>query len=138
MDRLVMDASAWIEVILAQPHAKLVRPYIHRAEWLAPSWIRIEAANVILLKAREMKRPEILNRLQDVMRFPFYKVPRGVWWRDAIEMGTRHRITFYDAVYLSIARKFSLALLTLDNLMNRAREIERIPAVIETIQKPRK
>jgi predicted nucleic acid-binding protein len=50
---------------------------------------------------------------------------------ELIALATIHGLSVYDAAYLRLAKKFSIALLTLDDALLKAAKKERIPLYID-------
>ncbi len=48
-------------------------------------------------------------------------------WGATLELGAKHKLTGYDAVYLELAVRKRAALATLDKALARAAEAEHIP-----------
>jgi predicted nucleic acid-binding protein len=64
-----------------------------------------------------------LDRLE---RFPVHlaTLPRQ---HDVLELAQKHRLTFYDATYLELAKRENLSLATLDRNLAQAASAEGVP-----------
>ena len=49
----------------------------------------------------------------------------------ALTLAERHRLSFYDAVYLELAKRFGAPVATLDKALARAAAAEGLPLVCE-------
>jgi len=126
----VLDASVaacWFfpdEVHPVASHAWLV---IHEDNGLVPAHWWFEVRNTMLMGERRGRSTELntrfaLDRLSR-MTIRHMPVPPDA---DVLVLARRHRLTFYDAVYLELAQREGLALATLDNELAKAARAEDV------------
>ena len=132
VEPVVLDASAWLAVILAEEGYEAIEAVLTRHPLLAPELIRYETANG-LIRARHTGRLTLRQQtfgdlLELIRAFPIQIVPPDVFWKDAVRLLQRHHLTFYDATYLGTALAFKIPLLTLDGKMRAVMQQEDIPA----------
>jgi predicted nucleic acid-binding protein len=51
---------------------------------------------------------------------------RGFTFKDELEIATRHDLTVYDAMYLALARRHKIPLLTRDRALQQAATKEKV------------
>jgi predicted nucleic acid-binding protein len=118
-ERLVIDASAALAVIRAEPLRAVVRGYVtsHASaggEVHVPSHFWLEIGNVLARRYR-FSTADIVEGVQLLDEFG----PRTVeldrtLWLLALDRMERHRLSAYDATYLALAESLEAQLLTLD------------------------
>jgi len=123
VERIVIDASAVVELLLGGSRARAVRQVIGVASPAAPDLLnaevisafrRLEAAGVIGAR----RAGEAILRLADapIERLTTKQLTLDVW-------RLRHNLTSYDATYLALAAVLDCPLLTADGRMARAPNI---------------
>ena len=133
-DPVVIDASAWLAVLLREENADLVEAHLIHRHLLAPELIRYETANGILLAERRGRlTPKGLIQeelFKAILSFPIQTVPLAVWWDRSVKLVQAHGLTFYDAAYVGVAKALQLPLLTLDKKILNALKWEKLESVL--------
>jgi predicted nucleic acid-binding protein len=98
--------------------------------WVPLHWW-FEVRNTMLMGERRQRISELLtaNALDRLSLLPITVEPRPDE-TEVLDLARRHRLTFYDAVYLELARRKEAALATLDGDLIAAARAERVPLVI--------
>lgn len=120
VERIVIDASAVVELLLGGSRARAVRQVIGVASPAAPDLLnaevisafrRLEASGVIGAR----RAGEAILRLADapIERLTTKQLTLDVW-------RLRHNLTSYDATYVALAAALDCPLLTADGAMARA------------------
>ena len=116
----VVDASAVIAIIFAEPAAETIAPQIRGATLFAPALLLFEIVNACVTKLR--RQPELRDEimasfaLQDDMAIETAEVDHA----GVLALAERFRLTGYDASYLWLARRLDAELVTLDGPLGRA------------------
>ena len=118
----VIDASVLVELFYGKQGARKARHFVHEAdhELLAPHLIDAEVGSGLrgLTSAGKME-PDVAERsLLELAELPLKRVPHTLLLDDAWNM--RSRVSFYDALYLALARAADTALVTFDGRLARA------------------
>jgi predicted nucleic acid-binding protein len=129
----VLDASvtaSWFFPDEDHPDAAEAWRLIATEDALVPPHWWFEIRNTLLVGERRGRNTEqrtayALNRLSR-MRIRFAPQPDET---RVFSLARRHRLTFYDAVYLDLARDQNFALATLDDELIAAARIERIDLI---------
>jgi predicted nucleic acid-binding protein len=116
---LVIDTSALIAVLTAEPTRDRLIARTQGAELLAPGSVHWEIGNALsaLLKRRRLKLAEVQAALAAYARIPihFVDIELGV----ALELADRFGLYTYDAYLMACARRYGAPLLTLDPRLGR-------------------
>jgi predicted nucleic acid-binding protein len=98
--------------------------------WVPLHWW-FEVRNTMLMGERRQRISDLLtaNALDRLSLLPITVEPRPDE-TEVLDLARRHRLTFYDAVYLELARRKEAALATLDGDLIAAARAERVPLVI--------
>jgi predicted nucleic acid-binding protein len=131
---VVLDASvtaAWILPDEQTPNALQARNLAIGEGALVPAHWWYEVRNTLLMAERRQRTTAagIATALASLRMVPIVsKAPAG----DAriFELARRHRLTFYDAAYLELALRETVALATLDDRLAGAAAAEEVPLVI--------
>jgi len=128
----VLDASVTANWFLPdeEPHALDAWQLIRADPGLVPAHWWFEVRNILLMAERRARISEretlyILDRLSR-LRIVHTLRPEE---RAVLLVARRHRLTFYDAAYLELAQRESVALATLDGNLVRAARAEGIALV---------
>jgi predicted nucleic acid-binding protein len=101
-----------------------------RESALVPTHWWFEVRNILLLGERRGRVTEAYSGgfLQRLERFAIERagLPDQV---GVFAIARKHRLTFYDAAYLELAKREGLALATLDNELEDAARAEQVPLV---------
>lgn len=133
---VVLDASAWLTVLLEEEKKELVEPVLAVHVLVAPELIRYETANAVL-KAKKsglkvFKNTPLQDLLNLVWEFPVQMVSPDVWWSEAVALVEQHSLTFYDASYVACASAMGLPILTLDKKILSVAISEKIAPALMT------
>lgn len=117
---LIIDTSAIVAVLTAEPSRDRIIARTQGAELLAPGSVHWETGNALsaLLKRRRLKLPEVQAALAAYARIPIRLV--DVELGAAIELADRFGLYAYDAYLMVCARQQGAPLLTLDPRLGRA------------------
>ncbi len=125
---VVVDASAMVEVLIGNE-----RWQDRLADWqaagaviLAPAHFRVEIANA-LLRGVGLEPADAIARVRLLFAAGVDVADRGLSGAfDAVELADRHRLTVYDAAYLSLALDIDGELATEDKALIRAASAEGV------------
>jgi predicted nucleic acid-binding protein len=116
----VVDASAVIALMFAEPEGEKIAPLLEGARLIAPTLLRFEIVNACLMRLRRYpeRRTGILDAfvLQAGLTIEMAEVEHA----GVLDLGERHRLTGYDASYLWLAQRMDAELVTLDRQLARA------------------
>ena len=128
-----IDASvvaSWCFPDEHDPAAKVAFARIAKETAVAPALLWFELRNVLLTGERRgrLKPAQTRQFLRYVDDLP---IERDASADDgaALDFARAHRLSFYDAVYLELARRRSLPLATLDEALKRASRAENVPLI---------
>jgi predicted nucleic acid-binding protein len=132
----VIDASvvgSWHFADERTPDADRVLDASAHDRILVPAHWWFEIRNVLLVgerrgRASQQQTEEVLRRLANL------QIDTAPVWNDAdiFLLARRHRLTFYDAAYLELARREEIALATFDRALLAAAKLESVPLAIAT------
>lgn len=117
---LVIDASAFVELLIASPLSARIDAAIGDRELIAPELLGVEA----LQSLRGLERGGILTAqratraVERLLESRIARVPTRALLRHAWSL--RHNLSAYDACYVALARTLSCPLLTTDGPLVRA------------------
>ena len=115
---IVLDANAWLAVLLNEENSDGVRERIEKRPLFAPELVRYEAANGLLYAYRKRRLTMPKSALEDLLEvvggFPIQIIPVNVWWKESIRLVREYSLTFYDASYVAVAVALEVPLLSLD------------------------
>jgi predicted nucleic acid-binding protein len=117
---VVIDTSALIAVLTAEPARERLIARTQGAELLAPGSVHWETGNALsgLLKRRRLKLAEVQAALAAYALIPIRLVE--VELGAALELADRFGLYAYDAYLMACARQHGAPLLTLDPRLGRA------------------
>lgn len=103
---------------------------IHEDDALVPTHWWFEVRNTMLIGERRERSTEQNTRfaLDRLSRMTIRHMPVP-FDTDVLALARKHRLTFYDAVYLELAQREGLALATLDNELASAARHEGVTLV---------
>jgi len=130
----VLDASVaacWFFPDETHPIASRSWLLIHEDEAIVPAHWWFEIRNTMLIGERKGRSTEhhtgfALDRLAR-MTIRHAPVLLDV---EILALARKHRLTFYDAAYLELARREDLPLATLDNALGNAAQSENVELII--------
>jgi predicted nucleic acid-binding protein len=124
MALLVVDASAFAALLFAEPKADEIAARLDGAELAAPQLMAYEIANVAATKLkRRLLTREGAAAVMEVFRRLDLRL-HAVDATDAFETAARTGLTAYDGAYLWLAQALGAGLVTLDQRIARAAELE--------------
>lgn len=118
----VIDASALVALLFAEPSASLVAEKINGCNLVAPALLDFEVVNVCVSKIR--RQPALRAGLLDAysarmqVRIETVEVDHSA----VLALAQRTGLTGYDASYLHLARILGVELVTLDRQLAEAAE----------------
>jgi len=129
----VLDASiaaCWCFRDEADARAELAFNRLDDDTALVPTLWWFEIRNVVLLGERRMRisPQEVAIFLKRLARLTIDLAPTPEN-DDVVDLARKHRLTFYDAAYLELAKRERLALATLDDELALAARVEGIALV---------
>jgi predicted nucleic acid-binding protein len=121
----VVDASILVSVLAGAEHAEWVQTQLasasRRSIW-APHVIDAEVGHSLRRRvaARQLDADDARDALGDLVRLPLRRIAHrglldGAW-------ALRNNLSFYDALYVTLAEHLELPLLTLDGRLAKAAE----------------
>ena len=115
---IVLDANAWLAVLLNEENSDWVREIIEKRPLFAPELIRYEAANGLLYAVRKRRlalpKPTLKELFEVIGDFPIQIIPVNTWWNESTRLVQEYSLTFYDASYVAVAIALEMPLLSLD------------------------
>ena len=116
---LVIDTSAIVAVLTAEPTRDRIIARTQGAELLAPGSVHWETGNALsaLVKRRRLKLADVQTALAAYARIPIRLV--DIELDVALELADRLGLYAYDAYLMACARRHSAPLLTLDPRLGR-------------------
>ena len=119
-ERIVVDASALVDVLVGTSYAAAVRDRLHETAWHAPAHIDAEVLSAVgrLARAERLSEADVRARLELVASLPLqrYLLPAllsGAWAR-------RADLRLVDALYVELAHQLDAPLITTDQRLARA------------------
>jgi predicted nucleic acid-binding protein len=116
---LVIDTSAIVAVLTAEPTRDRIIARTQGAELLAPGSVHWETGNALsaLVKRRRLKLADVQTALAAYARIPIRLV--DIELDVALELADRLGLYAYDAYLMACARRHGAPLLTLDPRLGR-------------------
>jgi predicted nucleic acid-binding protein len=127
---LVVDASvavAWAFDDEDHPAARRALVRLDTEEAIAPELWWFELRNALIVNERRGRytAAETAGFLRMVSRLPI-AIDHAPVEDDVLVLARRHRLTFYDAVYLELALRLAVPLATIDSALARAGAAEGV------------
>ena len=131
MSGLVVDASvaaAWLFDDEAEPRGDRVLERLEDGGALVPQLWHLEVRNCLLVaeRGRRLSAGEVMDRLDALRRLPIITDAEPDL-QSAFDLARAHGLSFYDAIYLELAKRQSAELATLDGALTRAAGAEGVP-----------
>jgi predicted nucleic acid-binding protein len=125
--QVVIDASAVLAVLLAEPQREALIASTQGVDLLAPGSVPWEVGNALAagLKRRRLSLPEAREAWASFERISWRQCEVDV--SRALEFAAERRIYAYDAYLLEAAGRFRLPLLTLDAGLARSARTLGVP-----------
>lgn len=124
----VLDTSALLRLFIPDgpvPHG--LEPLIREAERgneaiLAPELLLAEAGQVLLKKRAHnlLSAQEAVDILRDILALPVKYEGHRVFLPRAMDLAVAHKLTVYDAIFLSLAEGKGASLITADASLAKA------------------
>ena len=131
MSGLVVDASValvWLFDDEDQPGAERTLDRLEEDGAVVPQLWHLEIRNSLLTAERRgrISLDEIGERLDALSGLPI-QIDEDPDLRSAFDLARRHGLSFYDALYLELAKRQRAELATLDRALGRAAASEGVP-----------
>lgn len=131
----VLDASVtacWAFEDEDHPHATLAFDRLQTDPALAPVIWWIEVRNVLLVNERRKRFTEADSAtfLRDLSQLAVV-LDNSAESAEIFRLGRTYRLSAYDAAYLELAQRKTIALATLDSALIRAARSEHVPIIGE-------
>ena len=131
MSGLVVDASvvlAWLFDDENEPRADRVLKRLEEDGALVPQLWHLEMRNSLLTAERRgrLSAGEVKERLDALRSLPL-RTDEASDLQSAFDLARAHGLSFYDALYLELAKRESAELATLDGALARAAAAEGVP-----------
>lgn len=131
MTGMVVDASvviAWLFDDEGEPRADRVLEQLAESGALVPQLWHLETRNTLLVAERRGRLPAegVRERLDALKGLPIHTDEKADL-QSAFDLARAHELSFYDALYLELAKRESAALATLDGALGRAAAAEGVP-----------
>ena len=130
MSALVVDASvtvAWLFDDEIEPRADRVLERLEQDGALVPHLWHLEVRNALLIAERRSRLPvgAVNDRLDSLWRLPI-RTDEEPDLESAFDLARAHGLSFYDALYLELAKRQNAELATLDRALDRAASAEGV------------
>lgn len=139
-DALVIDASAALSLLRAEPSHRLVARAIGRAgsrPLLAPEIFWVEVVNA-LVRRHGLATDAVLGAVAELDGLGLRTIQLGRGGLlDSAALMNEHRLSAYDASYLALAHAVNADLLTLDRQLAAAAGDRAVPLDPNEVQGPR-
>ena len=124
MSPLVLDASITADWLLSDefdPRAASVLAWLRKDEAIVPQLWHYEVRNALLVAERRGRVPKsrTTERLDSLRGLPIV-TDQGADLQAAFDLARAHGLSFYDALYLELAKRREATLATLDAGLARA------------------
>lgn len=119
-DPVVVDASAWVELLVVRPLGVRVALRLEGHQWHAPAHVDLEMLSALgrMHRAGEITAPQVEVRLAAASRTPIVRhdlagLVTGAWSR-------RENLRLADAFYVELAARLGVTVITTDQRLARA------------------
>ena len=135
MTGLVVDASiaaAWLFDDEENPQADGVLEHLKEYGALVPHLWHLEIRNILLVAERRgrISRESASKRLNGLKGLPI-RTDEDPDLQSAFDLARTHGLSFYDALYLELARREGAGLATSDRALGRAAFAEGVPLSLD-------
>ncbi len=119
----VIDASAVVAMVFAEPGSERLARQLEGCHLLAPAMMPYEVANALWVKVRRdsERRNVLFEQFRDFLDVPFESCEVDL--EAVARFGLQHGLTVYDASYVWLALSRNAGLVTLDHQMARIASI---------------
>ena len=125
--RYVLDCSVALKWFFQEPLSDVATRLLEKlqlghAELVAPDCIVAELGHSCrkLVLGRKLSAEESYAAIEEFAALPIALVPSRVLARPAMELAIQHLGTFYDALYIALAERENLKVITADDRMANA------------------
>ena len=130
MSRIVLDASIasdWLLDDEFDPRASSALIWLRRDGAIVPQLWHYEVRNALLTAERRgrVSTDETSERLDSLRRLPIL-TDQEADLQVAFDLAREHSLSFYDALYLELAKRLKAPLATLDTQLTRAAAAESV------------
>ena len=133
MSGLVVDASvviSWLFDDDEEPRADKVLERLKEDGALAPYLWHLETRNTLLVAERRGRlSAEAVNERLDALKGLPIRTDEEPDLQSAFSLARTHDLSFYDALYLELAKRESAEIATLDGALGRAAVAEGVAAI---------
>ena len=135
MSVFVLDASvaaAWLLEQQASSRADLALARLEEEAALVPQLWHLEVRNCLLVASRRARLTTgvAAQRLEALRGLPI-RTDTKPDLAVALTLAERHRLSFYDAIYLELAKRRAAPIATLDKALAQAAAAQGVPLVCE-------
>lgn len=111
---LVVDASAFVELVVEGPHARAVVRALQGRALVAPELFDVEVANALKGSERAglIAEAAAVEGLMSLVRAPIRRFQHRLLLPEAWRL--RHSLSTYDALYVALARRTGFPVVTCD------------------------
>jgi predicted nucleic acid-binding protein len=123
MSRIVVDASAIIPLYFAEEHSEAAEYLVREANrLLAPDLIWAEMANVVWKRRRrgEISGEDTEGIIAEILRLPLHISSTQRLLPDAVRLATQFDRTVYDCLYVALAIRCGVTMVTGDERLCNA------------------
>lgn len=130
MDAAIVDASVAVKWVIEEEGSEMARR-LSRIPLEAPDLLLVECANILWKKVRlgDLERAEATERLDRLLRAPVRLVASRELLPPALELSLELRHPIYDCLYLALAQRRGVPLVTADERLVSALRRRRIPSL---------
>ncbi len=133
MTPFVLDASVALALLLDENEGTQVEPALARIQSgkaLVPLLWHLEVRNSLLSASRRGRLfgAKLAERLEDLQNLPL-STDSGLDLDAAFRLAEKHDLSFYDAVYLELAKRHAVPIATFDKALSQAADRENLPLV---------
>lgn len=132
MAEYVVDASVVTERLVRGPYTPNAQAFFSAMtdldRLIVPEFTWVECTNVIWehLRFQGMTKPQARQLLTDLMRLPLEGKPTKELIRRSLQIAVDHKHAIYDCVYIAMALKLNVPLITIDQKQEQAARAEGV------------
>jgi len=133
MQLWVVDASVAAKWLLPEPNHEAAKRFLREEEYfLVPKYFYIEMESLLSKKVRHnlLTAKEAASAMQTLEKLPLLDVAWSRLRGNAFHMATHYAVSYYDAIYLSLALTVHSPIITADKrLVSASKSITPLPDV---------
>lgn len=132
MAAYVVDATIVMHYLIADVYTANATVFFESIsdhdKLIVPEFCLLECTNVLWKQVRfyNMAEASAEGLLRDLYRMPLNPTPVKRVLRTSLQIGMKHKLAIYDAVYIAMALRTGYPLLTVDQAQSRAAQIEGV------------